>query len=507
MLINWGITSNNMAQGLIQTQTQQQAQLQKLSPQQLLQVKLMELPINELEQRISTEMYANPALESNGQNDDNESLNQQEENDSYDDFDGNGEREERQSALNEALENMGKDDEMPEYISGNNDQQSGFNEVIYGESTSFYDKLNEQMSETEMTDKQQQIMEYLIGSLDDDGMLRKKMSDIEDELAINYYIDASEKEIEDTLHILQTFDPAGIGACSLQECLLLQIMRREDSRAKELMQKVISKYFEEFTKKRWDKIRQHLNISDFQAKALANELRKLNPKPGASLSEAMDRNMQQITPDFIVDTDDDGTISFGLNDGNVPELHVSASFTESMNEFQNNKQNMSKQTKDALLYTKKKIDAAQTFIDALKQRKHTMYITMKAIIQVQHRFFEEGDEAMLKPMILKDIADKTELDISTVSRVSNSKYVQTKWGTFPLKFFFNDSFVTDNGDELSTRQIKLTLQEVIDNENKENPMSDDALKDILNKKGYPIARRTIAKYREQLGIPVARLRK
>ena len=232
-----------MAQSLIQTQAQQQAQLQKLSPQQLLQVKLMELPINELEQRISTEMYANPALESSNHTDDNESFTPQEENEGFDDYEANSEREERQSALNEALENMSKDDEMPVY-NGGNGSQNGFNEVIYGDSVSFYDKLNEQMSEIELTDKQQQIMEYLIGSLDDDGLLRKNLGDIGDELAINYYIDASEKEIEDTLHILQTFDPAGIGACSLQECLLLQIKRREDSKAKELMLKIISKYFE-----------------------------------------------------------------------------------------------------------------------------------------------------------------------------------------------------------------------------------------------------------------------
>src|SRR5574344_1519430 len=437
-----------MAQSLIQTQAQQQAQLQKLSPQQLLQVKLMELPINELEQRISTEMYANPALESSNHTDDNESFTPQEENEGFDDYEANYEREERQSALNEALENMSKDDEMPVY-NGGNGSQNGFNEVIYGDSVSFYDKLNEQMSEIELTDKQQQIMEYLIGPLDDDGLLRKNLGDIGDELAINYYIDASDQETEDTLHILQTFDPAGIGACSLQECLLLQIKRREDSKAKELMLKIISKYFEEFTKKRWDKIQQHLDISDLQAKVLADELRKLNPKPGASLSESIDRSMQQITPDFIVETD---------NDGNVPELHVSPSFAESMDEFQNNKQNMSRQVKEALLYTKKKIDAAQSFIDAIKQRKHTLYITMKAIIQVQHRFFK-------------------------------------------------DSYVTENGDELSTRQIKIALQEIVDNEDKKHPMSDDALKEILNKKGYPIARRTIAKYREQLGIPVARLRK
>lgn len=496
-----------MAQGLIQTQAQQQAQLQKLSPQQLLQVKLLELPVNELEQRINIEMDDNPALESKGiTDDDNDAPKDHNENDDFEDYGNSIEQEDRQSALNEALENMSKDDEMPVY-NGGNGEQGDFNEIVFGEYTSFYDELKEQVGEHELNDKQRNIIEYLIGSLDDDGLIRKNLSDVSDELAFNYNLDASEKEIEDMLTVLQSFDPAGIGARSLQECLLLQIERKADSKAKELMRKVIGKYFEEFTKNRWDKIKQHLNTTDLQTKALATELRKLNPKPGNSLSETVGRSMQQITPDFIVDSSDDDCISFSLNEGNVPELHVSQSFADSMEEFQTNKQNMSRQMKEALLYTKKKIDAAQTFIEAINQRKQTLYTTMKAIIQMQHKFFEEGDEASLRPMILKDIADRTGLDISTISRVSNSKYVQTRWGTYPLKFFFNDSYTTENGDELSTRQIKLALQEIVDNEDKDHPMSDDVLKDKLKEKGFPIARRTVSKYREQLGIPIARLRK
>ena len=496
-----------MAQGLIQTQAQQQAQLQKLSPQQLLQVKLLELPVNELEQRINIEMDDNPALEIKGMaDDDNDVLKEHSDNDDFEDYANSVEQEERQSALNEALENMGKDDEMPVY-NGGSSEHGDFNEIVFGEYTSFYDELKEQVGEHELSDKQRNIIEYLIGSLDDDGLIRKNISDISDELAFNYNIDASEKEIEDMLIVLQSFDPAGIGARSLQECLLLQIERKADSKAKELMNKVISKYFEEFTKNRWDKIKQHLNTTDLQTKALSTELKKLNPKPGNSLSETLGRSMQQITPDFIVDSSEDGSISFCLNDGNVPELHVSQSFADSMEEFQTNKQNMSRQMKEALLYTKKKIDAAQTFIEAINQRKQTLYTTMKSIIQMQHKFFEDGDEGSLKPMILKDIADRTGMDISTISRVSNSKYVQTRWGTYPLKFFFNDSYTTENGDELSTRQIKLALQEIVNNEDKNNPMSDDVLKDKLKEKGFPIARRTVSKYREQLGIPIARLRK
>jgi RNA polymerase sigma-54 factor len=288
---------------------------------------------------------------------------------------------------------------------------------------------------------------------------------------------------------------------------LLQVERKEKSVTTNQMKQILTDFFDEFTKKHWDKITQLMGVDELQAETLFRELRRLNPKPGAAMGEAMGRSMQQITPDFIVDTQDDGTVTFSLNNGDVPQLQVSQSFADLLKEYQNNKEGLSRQMKEALLYTKQKVDAAQSFIDAVKVRRRTLTLTMKTIIQLQHRFFEEGDEALLRPMILKDVAERTGLDLSTVSRVSNSKYVQTRWGIFPLKYFFSDGYVTENGEELSTREIKAALRELVDAENKRKPMSDDALSEALKEKGYPIARRTVAKYREQLGIPIARLRK
>ena len=417
------------------------------------------------------------------------------------------EREEREEALDHALENMGFDDEMPNYANKSDSNNADYEEMIYGDTVSFYDKLKEQMGEIELSEEQQAVMEYLIGSLDDDGLLRKSLDTIADELAIYNGIDVSEEELERVLLMLQHFDPAGIGARSLQECLLLQVERRSDSLLKKLMEQVLTDYYNEFIKKHWDKIKTQLSLNEAQTEALRNELHKLNPKPGASLGETQGRSVQQITPDFIVETNDDNTVSFSLNRGNLPELSVSTSFSDMVQEYKTNKQNMSKQTKEALLYAKEKVERAQGFIEAVKQRRNTLQQTMKAIINWQLKFFQEGDEADLKPMILKDIADKTGLDISTISRVSNMKYAQTKWGTFPLRFFFSDGYTNDEGTEMSTRKIKISLKEIIEAEDKTKPMSDDALTKLMAKRGFPIARRTVAKYREQLGIPVARLRK
>lgn len=383
-----------------------------------------------------------------------------------------------------------------------------YEEIVYGDTTSFYDKLKEQMGMEDLTETQRDIMEYLIGSLDDDGILRKSLDAITDELAIYHSIDVPEQEIERLLKVLQGFDPAGIGARSLQECLLLQIARKPEGRLKELMREVIDNHYDAFLKKHWDKIQSEMNLTDLQKETLRNEILKLNPKPGASLGETEGRNLQQITPDFIVETDEDeNSISFSLNHGNIPELTVSPSFTDMVHTYRNNKQGMNRQEKEALLYAKEKVDKAQGFIDAIKQRRHTLYLTMKAIIEYQRTFFLDGDEADLKPMILKDIADKTGLDISTVSRVANAKYAQTKWGTFPLKFFFSDGYVAADGEEASTRKLRLTLKEIVEKEDKGRPLSDDALAEMMKDKGFPIARRTIAKYRQQLGIPVARLRR
>ena len=497
----------------IQEQSLQQKQSQIISHQQLLQASLVELPLMQLVDRVNTEMNDNPALELDSGYDDADNTeysdfsDHSESSDTSEDYDVLTEREERQSALDDALSNIGRDDdELPVYHGGSAVAEDR-EEMVYGQTTSFYDQLKEQMVLLDMTDRQRGIMEYMIGSLDDDGLLRKRLDAISDELAVYHNIDASEEELREVQTLLQGFDPAGIGAASLQECLLLQIDRKDSSWLKDQMKRVVANYFEEFTHKHWDKIQASLTLSDDQAEQVFRELRKLNPRPGASLGETVGRSLQQITPDFIVDTHDDGTVTFTLNNGELPELKVSQSFIDSMDEFQQNREHMSRQSKEALLYIKKKVDSAQGFIEALKVRRHTLTITMRAIIQLQHQFFVDGDEASLRPMILKDVAEKTGLDLSTVSRVSNSKYAQTRWGTFPLRHFFSDSYVTQSGEELSTRQIKVALREIVDAEDKKQPLSDDDIKAALAERGFPIARRTVAKYREKLGIPIARLRK
>ena len=489
------------------TQEQKLTQTQTVSQQQLLKSQLIELPITQLQERINTEMDDNPALEmsDNDYDDGQETAYTADEAAAADD---DYERDERQSALDAALESLGRDDEeLPVYYGGAEQQTDNREEMTFGQTESFYDQLKEQMTMTTLTDRQRDIMEYLIGSLDDDGLLRKSLDSISDEMAIYQNMDVSTAELAEVLAKLQEFDPAGIGGRSLQECLLLQIRRREPSRLRDLMERTIESCFELFTHKNWTRLQQTLGLNDLQTKTLIAELRRLNPKPGASMGESVGRSLQQITPDFIVDTQDDGTVSFTLNTGDVPELHVSPSFTETLNEYQTNKEHMTRQMKEALLYTRKKVAAAQNFIEAIRTRHRTLTLTMQAIIHWQHRFFEDGDEASLRPMILKDIAERTGLDLSTVSRVSNSKYVQTRWGTFPLRYFFSDSFMTAEGEELSKRKIKVALREIIEGEDKTNPLSDDALKDELARQGLPIARRTVAKYREQMGIPTARLRK
>jgi RNA polymerase sigma-54 factor len=499
-----------MAQKLIQTQTQKLAQQQRLSQQQMLFVKMVEMPINELEESVNAELDDNPALEVSDKDplNDEHDDEREEQAEGEDDYNEKNEREEREDALDTALEGLGSDDEMPNPIREHQQQNDAdYEEIVYGDTTSFYDKLKEQMGMEDLTEQQREIMEYLIGSLDDDGLLRKPLDVISDELAIYHNIEVSTQEIEQVLTILQTFDPAGIGARSLQECLLLQIDRHDEGRLKDLMKQVIAHHFEAFLKKHWDKIQAELQLSDIQVHTLRNEILKLNPKPGASLGETEGRNIQQITPDFIVDSSEDGSISFALNHGNLPELKVSSSFTEMVDTYKNNKQGMNRQAKEALLYAKEKVEKAQGFIDAVRQRRHTLYLTMKAIIEWQHLFFTDGDESELKPMILKDIADKTHLDISTISRVVNVKYVQTKWGIFPLKFFFSDGYTNSEGEETSVRKLRLTLKELVEKEDKRHPLSDDALAEMMEQKGFPVARRTIAKYRLQLGIPVARLRK
>lgn len=502
-----------MAQGQIQIQQQKQKLVQRLSHQQILLVKLLEMPLTELEESVNAELDDNPALEMGG-SEAGETEHADGTDGNGDDFDLQQEREERQDALDTALERMRSDDDLPTFDSRQQRNNADYEEMVYGDTTSFIDKLNEQVGERELTERQRSIIEYIIGSLDDDGLLRKNLESISDELAIYHNLDCTEGELEEVLLILQDFDPAGIGARSLQECLLLQVDRKVEngewdgnSSVYRYLRTILSDYFEAFTKKRWDKIQASLGLNDIQTEALQHEIRKLNPKPGSSMGETQGRNIQQITPDFIVDTEDDGTVTFTLNQGNLPELHVSQAFNEMVAAYKENKNGMTRQAKEALLYAKEKVEKAQGFIEAIRQRRMTLQTTMKAIIDIQHKFFQDGDEADLKPMILKDIADRTGLDISTISRVSNIKYAQTRWGTFPLRFFFTDSYTTGDGEELSTRKIKMALKEVIAGEDKQRPLSDEALAKVMKEKGFPIARRTVAKYREQMNLPVARLRR
>ena len=490
-----------MVQGSRQVQTQAQQQVQTLSPQQILAVRLLELPTMELEERIHAELLDNPALEEGKEAPDNDT-----ENDYNVDENGDPNPE---SSEDLSLGDYRTEDDIPDYKLQENNRSKGeiAEEIPFSDTTSFYETLKEQLSMQDLDAHQKELAEYIIGSLDDDGLLRKSNDTLIDELTIYHGISTTPEELEHIINIIQDFDPAGIGARSLQECLLLQIKRKENSPLKQIEYDIIDKYCDDFTRKNKEKIIQRLGISEEQYDAAVAELVKLNPRPGSSLGEAIGKNFQQIIPDFIVETEDDGTILLSLNNHNIPELRLSREFTEMLDEHTRNKANQSKESKDALMFLKQKVDAAQGFINAVKQRQQTLLSTMQAIIDLQLPFFQDGDESRLRPMILKDVAERAKLDISTVSRVSNSKYVQTNFGIYPLKFFFSDGYTTESGEELSVREIKRILKECVDNENKEKPYTDDELADMLKAKGYPIARRTVAKYRQQLNIPVARLRR
>lgn len=535
-----------LEQHLSQEQKLIQQQQQRLTAQQILQVRLLEMPLTQLEENIKTELYENPALESeqpedasldvrtadgdvgnaggedafsddasfeNEGNGDSESAEFGSDTDAYEaSFEAQTEREEREDALDSALDSIDSDDRLAtDYrtmgaAGGMSDDNQ--EEIVYGNEVSFYDKLMEQVADEDLTERQRTIIEYLIGSLDNDGLLRTDIVFISDDLAIYHEVDATEREIEDVLRILQSFDPPGIGARSLQECLLLQIRRRENSLMKKLMYKAIKYHFDDFTKKHWDKLRSGLRISDEEVEAVVAELRRLNPRPGASLGETMGRSIQQVTPDFIIDPPFQGHISFQLNNGELPHLFISRDFEEQMMGYMKNQKSLNRMEKEALLYTKEKIERAKGYIEAIEKRRNNLTATMRAIIDLQHKYFLEGDESELQPMTLKDVADRIGLDISTISRVCNAKYAETPWGIFPLKHFFSSGMSFSEGEEeMSNRKIKAALQEIIDKENKKRPLSDQALSEAMKKIGLPIARRTVAKYREAMGIPVARLRK
>ena len=490
--------------GPTQIQQQTQQQVQTLSPQQILVIKLIELPTLELENRVQQEVLDNPALEE-GPDPEVQEMEA-------------AEQEERQTLEEEydALNDYRNEDDIPDYKLQDKNKSNGEKaaEIPFSDTTSFYETLTQQLDELNLTPKDYEIATHIIGTIDDDGLLRKTLQALSDELAIYNGIDVSTEKLESLLKEIQGFDPAGIAARSLQECLLIQIARKrmavKDDEARRILdmeKTILSKYYDDFTHKHWDKIRQKMNADQDSFQVAIREITRLNPRPGASMGESIGKNFQQIVPDFIVEVDDDGEISLSLNDFDIPELRINKEYARIIQEKTGSGQKVTKQDKDALMFIKQKLDSAQSFIDAIKQRHNTLTSCMSAIIDMQRTFFLEGDEALLKPMILKDVAERTHLDISTVSRVSNSKYVQTAYGIFPLKFFFSDGYTTQDGEELSVRQIRQILKETVNGEDKNNPYTDDELAEILANKGYPIARRTVAKYRQQMNIPVARLRR
>ena len=364
-----------------------------------------------------------------------------------------------------------------------------------------------QLGMLELDERSYRIAEQVVGSLDDDGYLRRELTSIADDLAFRQSLIVEEKEIEAIIVQIQQFDPAGIAARDLQECLLLQLKRKTDEgKSVELAVQILTKYFDEFTKKHYDKILRKFEITETELKDAIDEILKLNPKPGSSYSNPMSKSSQVIVPDFLLDNLE-GELHLSLNQKNVPDLHLNGTYLDLMKTYSVNKTGASKDQKEAMLFMKQKLDSAKWFIDAIKQRHQTLQVTMAEIIKFQKEFFQDGDETKLRPMILKDIADITGLDISTISRVSNSKYIQTHFGIYPLKYFFSEGMQKDTGEEVSTREIKKILEECIDNEDKRHPVTDEKLALILKEKSYVVARRTVAKYREQLGIPVARMRK
>jgi len=486
----------------------QQKQLQKLSPQQIQLMKLLQVPTVALEQRIKQEIEENPALEEGPEEDDNPDTADELNEDITSDFDEEEQDETKRNEEDEfAFDDYVEDDEIPLYklVANNTSIDDEKKDIPFSVGASYQEQLLSQLGLRVLDDRKYQIASQIIGNLDDSGYLQRELSAMVDDLAFSSNIKTNINELKELLNIIQEFDPPGIGARNLQECLLIQLKRKEPQTVYiKTAILILEKYFDDFTKKHYDKISKKMEISDENLKNAVNEILKLNPKPGNSFNENS-RIQQYIVPDYII-TNNNGMLELFLNSKNAPDLRISQSYNEMLVSYSNNKNKMNEQ-KEAVLFVKQKIDSAKWFIDAIKQRQDTLYRTMYAILEYQKEYFLEGDETLLKPMILKDIAEKINLDISTISRVANSKYVQTPYGTFPLKSFFSESMSTDSGEEVSTREVKKILQDCIDSENKKKPLTDDELAKILKEKGYNIARRTIAKYREQLNIAVARMRK
>tara|TARA_R110002072_G_scaffold260722_8_gene419272 strand:+ start:10958 stop:12412 length:1455 start_codon:yes stop_codon:yes gene_type:complete len=471
---------------------------QKLSPQQIQLMKLIQLPTQQFEQRVSQEMEENPALE--GGKDEVENF----------DDDLNNEEFESDSEHIEAedinIDEYLSDDDVPDYkLQANNYSADDEDKhVPYASGVSFTEYLQTQLNTVQLSEEEQDIAEFLVGSIDESGYIRRPIQDIMDDLAFTQNVFTTEKAIEKVLLIVQDLDPAGVGARNLQECLLLQLERKTPTAAVNLAIAILDDAFDAFSKKHYDKLIQKFEITEDELRGAISEIERLNPKPGGTYS-GNNKIVEHIIPDFAIRIVD-GELDLTLNGRNAPELHVSREYTNMLKGYKEANEK-SKSQKDAVQFIKQKLDAAKWFIDAIKQRQQTLFVTMNAIMHYQEEYFLSGDERKLRPMILKDIADEINMDISTVSRVANSKYVDTPYGTKLIKEFFSESMKNDQGEDVSTREIKKILEITIGEEDKRKPLTDDKLAKILKEKGYPIARRTVAKYREQLDIPVARMRK
>ena len=485
-----------------------QKQLQKLSPQQIQLMKLLQVPTAILEERVKEEMEENPALE----------LDEEGHADEYDEANDEFKDRETEEAEPDGSPDEYDDIDISDYVSEGDDEVGDYklrdenypeiddNRVIpHKVETGFNELMLEQLGQLNLDEHQQQVAEQIIGNLDDDGYLRREFSSIVDDMAFRQNIITTEQEIKELVLQIQQFDPPGIGARNLRECLLIQLERKlGEGLHFELAMKVLEKYFDEFTKKHYEKIQRGLNINDDQLREVINQIIKLNPKPGGTIGDS-NKGEQYVVPDFFI-YNNVGKLELTLNSKNAPDLRISEGYRDMLKDYERGSKK-DKRQKEAVLFIKQKIDSAKWFIDAIKQRQNTLMNTMEAIMNYQHDFFITGDETSLRPMILKYIAEATNLDISTISRVANSKFVQTEFGTYRLKFFFSESLQTDSGEEVSTREVKKILSDMVEGESKKHPLSDERLTELLQEKGYNIARRTVAKYREQLNIPVARLRK
>lgn len=475
---------------------------QKLSPQQIQLMKLIQLPTQAFEQRLLEEMNENPALEAGKEEE--EYVNDEFETEDYDDYDEA--ESERVDAEEINIDDYLSNDDTPDYKTQTNNYSDDDedHDAPFAAPISFHQDLINQLNTFILNEDDREIAEFLVGSIDDMGYIRRSISDIVDDLAFTQAVYTDEKTVERLMHVIHELEPSGVGARDLQECLLLQLKHKTPTEFIELATDIIENQFDAFTKKHYDKLVQKYNVSNDQLKKAIHEIEKLNPKPGGSFT-GNNKVTENIVPDFAIRIVE-GKLELSLNGRNAPSLHVSRDYQEMLQTYKVSK-DKSTQQKEAVQFIKQKLDSAKWFIDAIRQRQETLYVTMNAIMHYQEDFFLEGDETKLKPMILKDIADIVGLDISTISRVANSKYVETPYGTKLIKEFFSEAMKNDQGEDVSTLEIKKILQNVIEEEDKHKPLPDDQLADILKEKGYPIARRTIAKYREQLDIPVARMRK